>query len=382
MRLNLILADTDIMYIENLGKYIRTSWGSRFNVLVFTQRYALEEFLSTKSGKADVVLFSPGIFSDSLRNMTTGIVIVLSDGKSVHNFADLPFINKYQPADNIAAYIFNLYSSLNSRIGYYSPDGVKTKIVSVFSPQGGSGKTMISVGLAAALSKAGYRTLYFNLEALNTSTLFIGEDSGVNSLSNVLLYLKEDKTDLRTKINGVLSYCDRLKINYFMPACCSLELDELTIEELDRLLGEIKQSDRFDIIVIDTDSILNGRILSILKISDYVIMPVVDEELLERKLNVLQGEIKKIMPGYEEEFLKKLTVVHNRGLGLIKDRELNIARVKMDVDLPYFADVFICNGNTNVMNFNGKISAYMEQIAGRIMEELDMVSGEVSKNAW
>jgi cellulose biosynthesis protein BcsQ len=112
---------------------------------------------------------------------------------------------------------------------------------------------------------------YLNMERFPATAAYFN-GSGVQNLSNMLFYLKENNKNLALKIEGSRSVDPATGVHYFSPPENIFDTDDLNGEELDRLLNQFKSMGFYDRLVIDIPSDLSSINISILEKSDTIFL--------------------------------------------------------------------------------------------------------------
>ncbi|MCX7745773.1 MAG: AAA family ATPase [Clostridia bacterium] len=368
-KFNLVLADSDPWYIEGLSKFTRGVYASKFNVNVFTQKSSLTDYLKSNNESVDILLISPEMLLDDMAGFKVGTTILLSDGRLSDSVSGYPWVKKYQPGEKILNEVIALYSGTNLNVESLVKGDRKTTVVSVFSPQGGSGKSLLSVNLSLHLASRGLKTLYLNLETLSSIPFFIHLSNNELGLSNILFDLKEKGKNVKLKIDLAKSFDSLFNISYFKPLDCSLELDEVTDGDINKLLFELKEIGQFDVVVVDTDTMLNRRNIGILGSSDEVLLVVLQDLLAKVKLDTFFSEVRKISPDLETELNSKLTMILNKYNPDSFIDDIGISGKTIMYQIPFLNDLFLLNNGLYVLNQSSMIQSYMKNIAEHIMQK-------------
>ncbi|QGS68934.1 AAA family ATPase [Oceanobacillus sp. 143] len=75
-----------------------------------------------------------------------------------------------------------IYYDRNQTAGKYLARSKQTKVLSVYSPVGGAGKTTIAVNLSKQLALNNAKVFYLNLELINTTSLYFSSSEDNPSL--------------------------------------------------------------------------------------------------------------------------------------------------------------------------------------------------------
>src|SRR5665647_191315 len=278
-RINLVIADIDEMYLDNLAGFMFNKYYSTFKIKTFSSRDLFIEFLKEKKWNSpDLILlgdeFSTDeeiqklIGTDSLGLIGIGVQYVPTQNP------DMLYIEKYQSAETITEEIVEYYTSLNPV--YKSSENNErsySKVISMFSSCGGVGKSTIAVNLANQLSSFGKRVLYLDLQSLNTTFLYYGDTNKKFDMNftNLIFSIKENSTDIKNMITNIVVKDDQTNVFFIPPPYFSLEIDELTAEDYEDIIHELKVSNIVDYIVIDTETGIKSKNITIFKHSDFII---------------------------------------------------------------------------------------------------------------
>ena len=179
-KLNLVIADTNTGYVESTVNYFMTNYFRRFQISSFTEWDFLYDFLSGPRN-VDILLISPQMYKEALPKDNIGEVIILTSGQLPNELDGLRSIDR-----NLVDYDF--VTDILERYSRESPDidtGIhavkkQTKVIAVYSPLGGVGKTTISVSMSIRCGENGLKAFYLNLEPFQSTSLFFNCKSGEN----------------------------------------------------------------------------------------------------------------------------------------------------------------------------------------------------------
>ncbi|HHT79440.1 MAG TPA: ParA family protein [Actinobacteria bacterium] len=141
-------------------------------------------------------------------------------------------------------------------------DKVKEKIITVTSNKGGTGKTTVSLCLALYFScKKNRKTLLLEMDSSpgDFTVLFDADDD--NSIEIALKF----PSKLANYAKNVGNNLDIIK-GFSNP----LSAEEVKTDEINNLLSTALK--KYEIIIVDTQNVLNGSIVDVLKITDYVFL--------------------------------------------------------------------------------------------------------------
>ncbi|MFO7540697.1 MAG: response regulator [Chloroflexota bacterium] len=215
------------------------------------------------------------------------------------------------------------------------PDG--GKVVTVFSPKGGSGCTTISINLAVSLAKQGYRTVLVDGSLQFGDVAVMLNLKSVTTLVDVIERINELDTDF---INSVVQvHKSGLHVLLSPPRP---EMADVVTEEHIKTLVELLR-EMYDFVVIDTSSALNDVALTILDTADRILL--VTQQNLPSLKNISRFFDLSNSLEYEPQ---KVWMVVNRATSKqgisVKDIENTLKRPVM-VTIP--ASDLVCNTAAN-----------------------------------
>ena len=278
-RINLVIADIDEMYLDNLAGFMFNKYYSTFKIKTFSSRDLFIEFLKEKKWNSpDLILLGDEFSTDEeiqklIGTDSLGLIGIGVQCAPAQN-PDMLYIEKYQSAETITEEIVEYYTSLNPV--YKSSENNErsySKVISMFSSSGGAGKSTIAVNLANQLSSFGKRVLYLDLQSLNTTFLYYGDTNKKFDMNftNLIFSIKENSTDIKNIITNIVVKDDQTNVFFIPPPYFSLEIDELTAEDYEDIIHELKVSNIVDYIVIDTETGIKSKNITIFKHSDFII---------------------------------------------------------------------------------------------------------------
>jgi len=309
--LNLIIADMDGLYAESLANFLSLYSHQKFQVCCFTRLSGLIEFLSGDNRKADILLISSDLFTDSIKLDRVNTVIVLTKGKINGKVNGFYSINKYQNADVIANEIISIFSEGDKHNILPVLGRKRTKIIAVYSPIGSSGKTCIAASSSIQSAQRGMTVLYLNFENVQTTSLLFSTNYEVN-LSDLLYHMKDKDSKLQLKIEGARCIDPETRIHYFVPPDRLTELDEITPDEIKRFIKELKAMGQYDLVFLDMSSSFNMFNIALLEECDQIFYISLQDSVSRLKSRMVLDEIGLLSEKNGCPFLDKFTFIQNK----------------------------------------------------------------------
>lgn len=288
-KINVVLIDKDELYLNRLTNYLIDKADS-FNVSSFSSPEILDEFLVNKSNKVDVLVLPMDFANDSIKQLTIPAKVILSEGPG-SKLEGFESVYKYQKADKFLSDILQIFSEKTGRTDAVTRGNKNTKIVGVYSPVGGSGKTTIALALSTLCASFGLKVFYLNFEKLNSSDAFFAP-APQGSMSDVFLALKTKGANIGLKLIANCYTDPATKINYINSPDSAMEYNELTESEITRLLQEFDNLGKYDLVFVDMHSAFDKFNTDILTCCDQILMPFCQDSLSLVKMTAFLREFK------------------------------------------------------------------------------------------
>ncbi|MGL5150381.1 MAG: AAA family ATPase [Clostridium sp.] len=258
----LVVYDEDFYYVEEFIKFFNNNYGTFFRVIGVTSKSKLENLIY--SGRTIDIL----LVNEELRNTSTEIsmiktVITLCENHR-NNDLDIKKICKYQNGHAICSCIKKIYSSLNQSISFNKNE--KMKVLTLFSPVGGVGKTTLSLLFAIRLTKEGKKVLLLNLEQISSLDIYFNTEDKVNTIADLFYRASESVEIGKETLNGIIKRDSSTNVYYINPVNSTLEIEDSTGNNLIYLLDSIKRQCDFDYVIVDSGSRLDN---SLKRLGDY-----------------------------------------------------------------------------------------------------------------
>ncbi len=360
-RINIFITDNDKFYSESLGKYLSSN-SRNFNISVFTNITAMQKEISNSKKRPDIVLISEDLYSpdESLGKST----FILTD-RSITG-TDSNYICKYRTAESILDKINKHIEDISPSVHIKTSDiNINTRIISVVSPEGGCGKSVLSFFLGAEIAQTGSKVLLLDLQSVSSLSCFIDIEYAKPGLSDIFYYIKGYREDLCSIINKYLCTNSRFGIDYIPPLANPLDMEELNPEDLEILINELKNMGKFDVIIIDSDAMINIKTSSLMDCSDAVLLVSGSGPIENKKLSVFETSFNKL---YQDKDILNgnLFYVNNSFKGNCNPQLFNNSNPVLQI--PYVEDIFIVQQNCAVLNFNSCFRSYVSKIC-RLIDE-------------
>lgn len=297
MGLNKLLAifDTDVLYASRLMEYLKKTGWDGFEILLFTKRGSLEEFL--KYQYVDILLYGGDAIADDISKDNIKHIFFLCEDIRYTRDKD-QMIYKYQAADSIRSDILSSYTRLEDKDQEFTALG-DVSFITLFSPLAGVEKLSYAWSLAKVLSNK-RKVLFVSFDLLPTAFMIKDENMG-RLMSEFLYYLKESRTDQGSKLKSYLKYSE--KLSYISGINHGFDLLSLDKGDIGSFIDAIKNYMDYDLVIYYL-GIYTEASMEILRLSNGVYITICDtpyENLLvkewERQMELTGVNIKEL--GYK-----------------------------------------------------------------------------------
>lgn len=327
-----MIGDQDIEYIEMLANYIRnTDYSSRFDLKLFSEVEHLQRYLSSDA-KTNILLATEALLPNEPNEEQVDYVITLAENNESNS--DTSQIFKYQSLDDLLSTIISNYYERHGKKDKSKADETNTKIISIYSATGGTGKTTVAYNLANTISNEGHQVFYLNLELIQ-STPIIFDTEGKDTIAPLLYYIKTGSDQLLEKIESFISIDDHTGVHYLNFPISAEEMQDISSEELELLISNLVDLGKYHYLIIDLESSLNHKVLTALDRSDRVLWLLNNDVQSFFKTNHLLEEMHAFLK--DGSFRERVTLVLNRFTGRM-NKQLTDYVLQVDARLPYVPD--------------------------------------------
>lgn len=281
MNISIAIADENKNYLERLVEVLQEY--EELSVSIFTSAELLTQALQSR--RFDIVLFDPDICENKLTfyNVRLSMCLYSEDAQNAMMYADCDKIFKYQRISKIYKELMKAYAD---KAGYMFDfdNSQNTKVVAVYSPIGGSGKTTIALAIAYKLATCGQEVLFLNMEQLDSTSCInahTGEAEGITALLEAI----SGNTNFELKLKG-LAKKDLKGVSYIEGFGRLVDYNIVTAQEVGELIDKIRKSGCCDIFIIDMESRLDNVGQVIFEKADNVIVVEKSGDIATKKVDM------------------------------------------------------------------------------------------------
>jgi cellulose biosynthesis protein BcsQ len=338
--IKLIIADENQNYAKALALYFQEEYAQSFDITCLTQNTVLQEYLN-KFETADILLIDQKMFKDSLPCKHIKSVIVLDE--SINENANNSSIYKYQKADVLAKYLFEIYEKSSGSRGALNKSDSKCKVISVYSPAGAVGKTTIAYNIARQYGMQYQKALFISLETYASLEVF-KQSEAVQGLMYLLYLIKNKAQNLQHKLNTIKVVEINTNVHFIERESNVLEYKDLKIDDIDLLVNFLRNQSGYDAIIFDLDSSINEAILGVLKHSDVILNIRCNDTFDKVKQEDFKRQIPRINNLLEVDINRKIIKVNNKSQNLTNSDNKALENSMSTIEIPYINSEITSHG--------------------------------------
>ena len=280
----IVVAEPDEQYILPLERKFIEEFGDKAEINIITDIDYLHMFFS-KPQNIDVLVINENIYESSFHKHNIQNVFMLSENETEENLtADLD-INRIYKYTSVKEIFNTIVNNMTASVTENTVQKKQTKIITVYSPIGGAGKTTIATGIASALAKAYKKVLVVGIDSLQGYSYYIEKPTYLNN--SVEKMIKNENEHI---FNSLKAYILSEFVD-FMPPFMSLCSLNLSASNYAYLINSIAESASYDYIIIDTSSEFSEIITKLMGISTNVIIALEQDKYSSYKFNCLLNSI-------------------------------------------------------------------------------------------
>lgn len=364
-KIHLIIVDREEAYVDAISSYLLNNHSQKFKISFFTEQKFLLDYLKDLTGQVDALLINSRLYSELIPQEKINALILLSD-EIIKEKNRTNTISKYQSGKKLVKDILSILAENDSKLKYnFSEKRNSTKVIGVYSPCGGVGKTSIAVGCSYLSSERGKKTFYLNLEDYQSTQLFFNSETE-GSLSEVLYYIKNKKKNILLKIESITNEDYKTKINYFTQPESVIDLNEITSKELVFLVNHIKSIRKYDVVYIDMSSKLDEKNIAILSEIDEILLVLERNVTCEKKIETMINNLKIISKRKNTNILEKMIFVINKydSNDNYNSNNTQITKYANGFKVPFIEEI---DENEKTLNNNTKFTSSLWDLIDRIL---------------
>lgn len=258
--IHMVLADHDYEYVNHLAQWFIENT-RQFQISAFSEKESFGKFISENKSKINIILAAEDFLIDT--GACNVIQVVLGQAAKL---ANLPAIEKYQPAPSICSNIMSVLSTNQAEAEKWYAAG-KSELVVCFSMN-----TYLKSIFALLLSFLSSDYVYINLDSFPHCAIDEYYQAYNKNLSDILYHIKSQKGNpVMALESAVITGINR--INFIPPLDNPGDLWELTGDETDIFIEALKSWGHFSKVIVDSECNLGPATIKLFEAASYIIIP-------------------------------------------------------------------------------------------------------------
>ena len=309
MKIKLAILDLDKNYLSRMAAAFASKYSQNVELYSFTEEKIAIDSLS--NDKIDVFLASSDFEIDITAVPKHCGFAYFVEALDVEAFRGQGTICKFQKAEMIYKEVLSLFSE---KVAYTT--GIKfdndshATILTFVSASGGVGSSTVAAACALYFSKIGKKVLYINLEQCGIAdTFFSGE--GMFDFSDVIFSIKSKKTNLSLKLESHVKQ-DPSGVYFYSSTKTALDIMELNIEDIEKLISELNITGTYDYIIFDADFSLNKANIELFKRSKSIVFVSDGSEISNMKFSRAFKAFEIMQEQADISIIPKIVMIYNK----------------------------------------------------------------------
>ena len=285
MKIKIAIADTNEIYARRLFEALQRQ--ENLSLSVFTDKDKLEKDLS--SARYDIILFDQSMYTGDFMFKNAKLSVLLFDediGQSITNSGKFKTVKKHQRGSNIYKEIIGLYSEFVSDSSFFRNSKDQCRVISVYSPVGGAGKTTTAMAIANSIANKGRNVIYLNFEPIASYGTYM-KLSGGKGMGEIFVAM-EGSGSFNLKLESLMKNTPQ-GIIYFEKFENLLDIYEITSEDIEKMIRMISKSGKADYIIIDMGTAFDSLNRSLMDVADRIVLVENTDKASAEKLSAFTG---------------------------------------------------------------------------------------------
>jgi hypothetical protein len=270
-----VLCDEEEEYAQLISEFMRRQRHLPWELRTYTRA---EELFERESGGMALLVVAESAFSDRLRELSPGRLVVLSES-GVMRWEDVFYVDKYSRAQEVLGQLLAIYAESEEEQPPRLETKLPAKIIGNYSPVRRSLQTSFALAMGQMLAQE-HRTLYLNFEHY-AGVGGLLPDMQTYDLADLLYFLNAGKEKFRIRLQSMLRQIGSL--DYIPPMKAGQNLLAVTGEEWLCFLQKIQELGEYEYVILDLSESMQG-LFEILRQCTRIFTSCARDRIGERKL--------------------------------------------------------------------------------------------------
>lgn len=293
------ICDPEVDYVCRLAEYLYGRLGTDFEIQIFTGAEPLCAYGGIKA--VALLLISSVAMSEEIENMTSGQIVLLSEGEIPEKWERYPSVYKYQDVKTLTGEVLGYYAG-TAEEKTMLPWGQNLCLYGVYSPAPPIEKTAFALAFGQRLAQEG-KVLYLNLEDF-TGFEFLLDQHFQSDLSDLLYLVRQGQEELIYRLENMIETVEHL--DYVPPSYLPGDLTNMTLDEWKRLLEQLTSLSDYQVVLVEVNGQMQG-LMGFLNLCDRIYLPIGEDVFSVARRRQYEQVVR--MQG-RISVLEKTTVLH------------------------------------------------------------------------
>lgn len=300
-QIKILFVDVDEEYIMRLIMKFIDELGDKIDITMITEPDYLRRYLE-EPHEINILIIKDSLYEKQFERFSINEVYILSENE-IYDEKSVSKQNVIYKYSSIG-HIYTKVASLSRLDKLDTQDATIGKLIMIYSPIGGSGKTYTALGIARALASLNKRVLYINVESVQDFNYYLQDKSYVSKEFEQAMVrqseslIKQFKADIHNEEFDYLPALERSTIAL-----------NITSNSYQQLIEKIKELGIYDFIIVEISSEFTQENVVYMRMADQVLIVTTQDAFstfkLERFLTNIdysgQDKFKVICNAYEED---------------------------------------------------------------------------------
>lgn len=286
-KLNMLVVCQDENYLKSIEYRLAEALSDKVELSFITNEECLKVY-NEQPKNIDILMIEEKLYKEVMSRQNCRNVYLLVEDENVaerqEKAGNKNIIYKYSSIRVIIDKIDNRLLQKKQNSGHMS-----TKVISVYSPAGGCGKTTVSLGLANQLGVKGYKVLYVSTEVLQDYQTILGEKEHMPEQAGYQCGMQTEKA-----ADEMLQYVKKTEFEYFPAWKRMLPAYGIKTEHLLQIVEYIRNKNIYDYIIVELSCEIQEEKLNFLYQSDRVVLVTKqDKETVEKLKRFMENIVER-----------------------------------------------------------------------------------------
>lgn len=243
----IVIVDTDEQYIASLLQKFVSSFFDKADIEIITEKSYIDTLFS-KPQKIDILVIGEELYDPFINKHNIAYTFLMTE-EQAENVIEDHSIHRIYKYTNLKEIYNEIIGISGETLRTKTQLKKKTQTILLYSACGGAGKTTIAVGIAACLSQNHKRVLYLSAEYIQDFQYFLENKSSISD--GIVSKFQMGNPNLYAEMQ---SYIRREAFEYVPPFHAAISAYNIDFGVFAFLVEQIKKTNDYDFIIIDTDS--------------------------------------------------------------------------------------------------------------------------------